>query len=126
MKFDEYSVVPLEYGRAQIMFTEPLDTDWEISLFMQFFEKHKKKIAVTYKIKPKVKIEGLICQQKTWASFLKFIQRETAAIDFEKEMKELSYDEMVSCLEDLKQAEIKEHDKQMAKLKEIKKRRKKK
>lgn len=119
MNFDEYTTSPLGRGRVQVMFTEPITHDWEISLFMQFFNKHKKKIAVTYKIKPKVTIDGLICHHKTWASFLKFIQRENAAIEYDKSMRSLDYDEMVDYLEKIKEAGIREQNRQLSKNKEL-------
>lgn len=114
MNFDEYTTSPLGRGRVQIMFTEPITRDWEISLFMKFFEKHKKKIAVTYKLKPKITIDGLICHQKTWSSFLKFILREEAAIEYDKSMRSLDYDEAVEYLKELKEAGIKEHNRQLS------------
>jgi len=118
MNFDEYTVGDLERGRVQIMFTEPITRDWEISLFMQFFEKHKTKIAVSYKLKPKVTINGLICKQKTWNSFLKFIRRETAEIDFERETKPMDYNELTDYLETLKEAGMKEQARQLSMVKE--------
>jgi len=118
MNFDEYTTSPLGRGRVQVMFTEPISKDWEISLFMKYFEKHKKKIAVDFKLKPEIRINGIICHRKTWSSFLKFIQREQAAIDFEKSMRSLDYDEMVDYLEELKKAGMKESNRQMSKKKE--------
>lgn len=119
MKFDEYTIGALGRGRVQIMFTEPITRDWEISLFMAFFEKHKKKITVSYQLKPNIMIHGIICRERTWSSFLKYIQRETIAIDFDKELKELDENEMMEYLRQIKQAGEKEQTRQLSRIKEI-------
>ena len=114
MNFDEYTTSPLGRGRVQIMFTEPISRDWEISLFMHYFAKHKKKIAIDYQIKPEVKINGIICKEKAWTSFLKFILREKAAIAYEKSMRSLDYDDVVEYLDEIKEAGVKEHNRQLS------------
>jgi hypothetical protein len=118
MNFDEYTTSPLGRGRVQIMFTQPISQDWEISLFMRFFEKHKRKIAVTFKTKPEIEIEGLICHHRTWSSFLKHIQREQAAVEYDESMGSLDYDEMVDYLEKCKEAGIREQKRQLSIIKE--------
>jgi hypothetical protein len=119
VNFDEYTLTPLGRGRAEITFTEPITRDWEINLFLNFFKKFKKKINIRYCTDPEVKIKSLICHKKTWETFLKKINREEAAVAFEKSMRELDYDEAVQYLEDLKEAGQKEREHSLSKLKTI-------
>jgi len=111
MKFDEFTTIVLDKGRVQVMFTEPVTDDWELSLFMDYFRKHKKKIYVDYTIKPKVSIKGLVCHQKTWDAFLRHIQRSAIAEMFEEAVQDFkNVDEMVDYLKLLQEAGIRERN----------------
>ena len=62
MKTDEFTTTPLDDGRLQIMFTDPLcEDDYAFSLFVSFFKTKKRKtqIKLFYEMHPKAKIEGL-------------------------------------------------------------------
>jgi hypothetical protein len=126
MKFDEFTTVVLDKGRVQVMFTEPVTNDWELSLFMDYFRKHKKKIYVDYIIKPKVSIKGLVCHQKTWDAFLRHIQRSAIAEMFEEAVRDFkNIDEMEEYLKELQAAGIREREKILKENKLIRKKKKK-
>ena len=117
MIFDEYTVAPLQHGKVQIMFTEPVTTDWEMHVFMEYFSKktRKKKIAIDYQLKPTVAINGLICNKKIWTKFLKNIHAEEGAEAFAKSMKGFtSVEDVEQYLQDIKQAGIEEQTRQLS------------
>lgn len=111
MKLDEYSVATLPHNKVQIMFTEPLTEGYELSVFMEFFKKYKKKISLEFKLKP-VQILGLICEEKYWVSFLKKILADKVERAFLESVRELkTIEEVEAYLLLLRDAEMREREK---------------
>lgn len=115
MRFDEFTFIGLDRGKVQVMFTEPVVDEWELSLFMNYFRKHKKKIYVDYTIKPKVSIKGLVCHRKTLDAFLRHIQRSETAEAFQDAVWEFkNVEEVEGYLKDLQEAGVRERERMIA------------
>jgi len=82
MKLEQFTTTPMNKGKVQIMFDEPLyDGEYVFSLFLEYFGKksRKKKIRVFYESKPQWMITGIACNKKMWGKFLVKVKKKELA-----------------------------------------------
>lgn len=121
MKIEEFTATPINDKHVQIMFTQPIfEGEYEFALFMDFFNKKKRKskINVYHELQPKIKIDGLLCDTKLWALFLATVRREELAKGFYAMMRDMpfqSVEDVEFCLRLLQDAERKEAENYLGK-----------
>lgn len=91
MNLDEFTITPISDGKIQVMFTMPVTSNFELSLFLSFFNKHKKEIFVDFSLKPNVAVNGIICHKKLWTNFLIFIKKGELAKSFYTLMRDTAF-----------------------------------